>query len=162
MTQRNLHRPVHPPSQADHPAFLPRSCDRRRRHWRALLWGTVRARRRRARRACDRTGYYVDWYESHLLFVAVAVLLLSCADAALTLTLLQTGAEEANFLMAWLIDTDLTLFAGVKLGLTGMGLVVLVMHARFRVFRSVKVSHVLHLLVPVYLLLTVYEIALLA
>lgn len=127
-----------------------------------LRGGLYRNRRRGVRRAADAGGTYVDWYEPRLLYVALGVLVLSCADAALTLLLLELGAVEANVLMARLIELDVALFAAVKIGLTGIGLVVLVAHFSFRLFRYLRVRSLLTACLVGYVILLTHEVAMLA
>lgn len=127
----------------------------------SVLFTSLRGRRRYARRRSDQLGYYIDRYEPRFLYLALGILLLSGTDAILTLNLLQQGAVEVNVLMAWLITTDVQLFANTKMAVTGIGLILLVAHIRFRLC-WVKVSHILYLILSLYMLLIVYELALLA
>ena len=83
------------------------------------------------------------------------------ADAVFTLTLLSRGAIEVNPFMAWLIETDIQLFAIIKMALTGVCLIFLVMHINFRIYRLLKVNHVLYACLPLYALLIAYEMVLL-
>ena len=137
--------------------------DRRRTTVASLLHGGLfRNRRRGYRRANDRYGYYVDWYEPRLLFVSVGILLLSCADGMLTLFLLDLGAVEVNLLMARLIEHDVALFAAAKLGLTAVGVVVLVIHFSFRLLHWVSVRTVLSVFFAGYLILLAHEVAMLS
>ena len=137
--------------------------DRRRTTVASLLYGGLhRNRRRGCRRDEDRHGYYVDWYEPRLFFLSVGVLLLSCADGVLTLFLLDLGAVEVNLLMARLIEHDVALFAAAKVALTAVGVVVLVIHFSFRVFRWVPVRAVLSGVFAGYLILLAHEVAMLS
>lgn len=118
-------------------------CDRRQLTWRTLLRGALTPRRRDSRR--DREICLVsDWYEPHLLALALGILLLSVADALLTMTLLLHGAYEANPLLAWILTAHPQFFAVTKMSLTGFGVIVLVALARARLFRVIRVSHMLH------------------
>ena len=94
--------------------------------------------------------------------MSVGILLLSCADGMLTLFLLDLGAVEVNLLMARLIDHDVVLFAAAKVGLTAVGVVVLVIHFSFRVFRWVPVRAVLSGVFAGYLILLAHEVAMLS
>ncbi len=78
--------------------------DRRRRVWWSVVYGSFRPRRRRPPRRLDDSRYQaVDWHAAHLLAVAIGILLLSVADAFMTVTLLSGGAVEVNPVMAALI-----------------------------------------------------------
>ena len=95
----------------------------------------VTPRRRGGRRAGEQ-HLPIDWHEPYLLFLSVMILLLSVADAFLTITLIMGGAQEANPLLAFVLRDHPELFAVVKMGLTGTGVLVLVAVARAR-----SVSH---------------------
>lgn len=128
----------------------------------SVIIGGLRGRRRRiGRRGDDRWGY-VDWYEPRLFLMANGVLLLCCFDALFTLELLGRGAVEWNPFMAVLIDTDIHLFVTVKLALTAGGLMFLVVHANFYLFRFLKLEEVLRLFMWWHLVLVGYELELLA
>jgi hypothetical protein len=128
----------------------------------SVLYGGVRPRRRDLRRAVDGRQPVVDWHEPHLLAVALAILLLCCADAALTLKLLVAGASELNPIMAKLLSIDATLFTGAKMALTGAGIVVLVLLSRFRMFGEIRVAQGLYAVLAGYLMLVLYELLMLA
>jgi hypothetical protein len=69
-----------------------------------VVYGSFRPRRRRPPRRLDDSRYQaVDWHAAHLLAVAIGILLLSVADAFMTVTLLSGGAVEVNPVMAALI-----------------------------------------------------------
>ena len=136
-----------------------RKVNERRKH---SLWAHLNAnpnfhRRRFARRDCDRYNKYVDWYKPALFFITVGILLLSCLDATLTLYLLSHGAVELNPFMALLIDINPRLFVIVKLGLTSIGLMLLLAHINFRIFQTVRVDHCLYLSLFIYIALASYE-----
>lgn len=114
------------------------------------------------RRREDRLAFLVRWHDSELLFLSLAVLILSMVDAILTLNILGLGGAELNPLMAYLIDADLGLFIMAKMSLTGMGLVVLVAQARFCLFKHWPVEWLLRALLPTYLGLVCYEVMLIA
>ena len=131
--------------------------DRRELGWRTFLQGSLTPRRRQGGRRRGEHDQLIDWHEPHLLALALAILLLSVADAFLTLTLLTHGARETNPVMDYVLFTAPQLFAAIKMGLTGMGVVVLVAIARARVFRLIRVSSILHVCLLVYVTLIAYE-----
>ncbi len=132
--------------------------DRRRRTWWSLVYGGFRPRRRSHRRLSDYSSEPTDWLESELLYLTMGILMLCTADAVLTLNLLAMGAQEANFFMAHLIERGDYLFGAAKMALTGLGLVLLVMYARFRLFKLVSVHALLRLFFFAYFGLIGYEI----
>jgi len=101
----------------------------------------------------------VDWHEPHLLAVAVGILLLSFADAFLTVTLLVFGAAEFNPLMAALIHKDITIFTSVKMGVTGVGVLALVPLSHYRLFGPFRVVTGLYLILAGYIALLLYELS---
>src|SRR5690606_17280324 len=102
-----------------------------------------------------------DWHDAHWLGAALVVLLLSIADAFMTLTLLRHGAQEANPLMAPLLLGGGPAFAYWKVGLTAFGVVVLTALARLRLFGVVPVGGILYVVAAGYVALLVYELRLL-
>jgi hypothetical protein len=123
---------------------------------RSFLKGGVTPRRRGGRRA-DEQHLPIDWHEPYLLFLALMILLLSVADAFLTLTLIMGGAQEANPLLAFVLRDHPEFFAAVKMSLTGSGVLVLVAVARARLFRIMRVGLVLQGVFVAYVALIAYE-----
>ena len=130
--------------------------DRRRTTLRTFLQSGFTPRRRSGRRA-DEQNLLVDWHEPYLMVVALTILLLNVADAFLTLTLLTAGAREANPIVAFVLDEYPRLFAVTKMGLTGVGVLVLVAVARARLFNVMRVGSLLHAVLVGYTALIVYE-----
>ena len=124
--------------------------------WRSFVQGGLTPRRRAGRRAGEH-HLPIDWHEPYLLFLSVTILLLSVVDAFLTLTLLTAGATEANPVMAFVLSHHPQLFAAVKMGFTGAGVLVLVAVARARLFRVMRVGAVLQGLFVAYVSLIGYE-----
>jgi hypothetical protein len=133
--------------------------DRRRRMWWSVLYGSFRPRRRRpARRTDDARFHSHDWYSSHLLAVAIGILLLCAADAFLTVTLLVNGAEEINPVMAALLYRGVAVFTALKMTMTGAGTVLIVYLSRYRFMRVIPVELALYAVLAAYLALIGYEI----
>lgn len=135
--------------------------DRRTRIAKGLFEGSLNPRRRGSRRAGDHGFTHVDWHDAHWLGVALLILLLSCGDAILTLTLLGHGASEANPLMAPLVEGSGRGFALWKLGLTALGVVLLTLLAPFRMFGRIPAGVLLYLALGGYVVLVGYELWLL-
>jgi hypothetical protein len=132
--------------------------DRRARFWWSLCYGSFRPRRRRpSRRDTDGPFHSLDWHDSHLLVVSIGILLLSVADAFMTITLLAGGAIEVNPVMAAVVYRSATVFAAVKLAMTGVGVMLLVTLARYRFLRIIRVDVAMYGLLLVYLVLLAYE-----
>ena len=135
----------------------------RRSHSLATLHGALfKYRRRGSRRDGEHINSYVDWYGHWTLLATFTVILLCCTDAFLTIVLLSNGAAEMNVLMDWLIQKDIRSFAVVKMGITGLALVVLVLHLNFRVYKVIAVRYLIFALVPMYSLLIAHELHMLS
>jgi hypothetical protein len=130
--------------------------DRRALTLQTLLASGLRPRRRAGRRTGDHE-LPVDFHDRRLLVPAIALLLLSIGDAFLTIKLMSHGAEEANPLLAFVLEEHPRLFAALKMVLTGAGATLLVVLARARVFNVVRVSLFLYGLVAGYVALIAYE-----
>lgn len=133
-----------------------RGTERRRLTLGSFLRGSITPRRRNGRRAGEQ-HMPIDWHRPYLLFLSLMILLLSVADAFLTLTLIMGGATEANPFLAFILRDHPELFAVVKMGLTGTGVLVLVAVARSRLFRIMRVETVLQGLFVAYVALIAYE-----
>ena len=133
-----------------------RGGDRRRLTLRSFLQGGFNPRRRGGRRAGEQ-HLPIDWHEPYLLFLALTILLLSVADAFLTITLIMGGAQEANPLLAYVLRDRPEWFAAIKMVLTGGGVLVLVAMARSRLFRVMRVGSILQGLFVAYVALIAYE-----
>ena len=132
--------------------------ERRTRFWWAILYGNFRPRRRRPWRRVDESRFQVlDWHPAHLLAVALGILLLSFADACMTVTLLAGGAVEVNPVMAMVIAMGVGVFAAAKMTLTGLGVILMVSVAHYRFMRAVRVDVVMYVLLACYLVLLTYE-----
>lgn len=137
---RRISPPVTIPVTAGVAPLERREADRRHFDWRTVLYGFVLSRRRNPRRAGDRRHPFTDWHHPWLLFLGIGVMMMSATDAFLTLRLLERGAVEANPFMRVLIDTDIQWFVGIKLILTGLGLMLLVYTSRVLLFRRIRVG----------------------
>jgi hypothetical protein len=130
--------------------------DRRRTSLQSFVTGGFKPRRRTGRRAGEH-HLPIDWHEPYLLFLSLTILLLSVADAFLTITLIMGGASEANPLLAFILEQHPTMFASLKMALTGAGVTVLVAVARARVFRIMRVGALLQAIFVAYVALIAYE-----
>ena len=136
------------------------SHERRRSVLRALWRGNFARRRIAPRRHTERFVVVTDWFHPQWLAVAIAILLLCSADAFFTLTLMANGAMEMNPIMDPLVRGSGQGFAFWKIGLTAMGVTLLTVLARLRVFgRAVGV--ILYIVLGAYVILVGYELFLL-
>lgn len=123
---------------------------------RTFLQGGFTPRRRGGRRAGEQ-HLPIDWHEPYLLFLSLTILLLSVADAFLTITLIMGGAQEANPLLEFILSDHPEWFATIKMALTGTGVLTLVAMARSRLFRIMRVGLVLQGIFVAYVALIAYE-----
>jgi hypothetical protein len=135
--------------------------DRRKRTFYSLVYGGFKPRRRGPRRTDARSLRDLDWHQPQWLAVAILIIVLSCVDAALTLTLLARGAYEVNPVMAPIVGGSALVFTLVKVGLTAGGVVLLTLAARMRAFGKIPVSFLLYAVLVGYGILVVYELRLL-
>jgi hypothetical protein len=153
----------HPVSVTDTAAVKERrnASDRRKRMFYSLMYGSFNPRRRNARRVDARSLRDLDWHPPHWLAVAMLITLLSCVDAALTLTLIEHGAYEVNPIMAPIVGGSALVFTLVKVTLTAGGVVLLTLAARMRAFGKIPVSFLLYGVLLAYGMLIFYELRLL-
>ncbi|SOD19071.1 DUF5658 family protein [Nitrosomonas ureae] len=104
---------------------------------------------------------YVDRYAGHLMFCAIAILLLGVLDAFFTLNILARGGEELNWIMAQLIEDSTQKFISFKLALTSMALMLLIIHHNVRLTEKIRVWHIKYLILFGYTVLIGYELYLL-
>jgi hypothetical protein len=135
--------------------------DRRRRTLYSLFYGSFNPRRRSPRRTDARSLGDLDWHHPQWLAVAMLIVLLSCVDAALTLSLMSHGAYEVNPLMAPIVGGSPLVFTLIKVGLTAGGVVLLTLAARMRAFGKIPVGFLLYGVLIGYGTLVVYELKLL-
>jgi hypothetical protein len=137
-----------------------RQGERRRRVLRALVVGSFYPRRRRPRRDGEQALAAVDWHHPQWLAIAVLIVLFSCADALLTVALLQhEGAYEMNPLMRPLIGSGLA-FVLVKVGVTAGGVILLTLLAGMRTVGRLRAGLLLYALLAAYGALLIYEVSL--
>ena len=94
--------------------------------------------------------------------VSLAIVLMSCLDAFFTLQLLAMGANEVNYFMKTLIESDISTFLTTKLLFTCSGVVFLTAMARYRLAGRLRVRRILEVLCGIYACLIIWELFLLA
>ena len=116
--------------------------DRRSRILWSIVYGSFNPRRRRPpRRAGESRFHSLDWHSSHLLAVSI----------------LAGGAVEVNPVMAAVVYRSAAGFAALKMMMTGISVTMMVMLARYRFMRMVRVDVVMYLVFAGYVALLVYE-----
>jgi len=138
--------------------------DRRKHGIKSFIYSLYMRRRKGMRRDLDHnTSHYVDIHDQTTVWIAISIIILSCADSFFTLILLQEGrAVEANPVMKALIESDTTLFVAGKAALTIMCLLFLVAHKNFWLFNNrIRTRSILFAAFMGYALLVNYELVLL-
>jgi hypothetical protein len=126
--------------------------------WRTVFYGFTRSRRRALRRGEDADVIFLDWHHPWLFFLAVGIMLLSCADAFLTLRLMEHGMIEANPVMDAMLGQGTTVFALSKIIMTGTSILILVFLAKSRFMNRFRTGLLLTLFFSVYCCLVCYEV----
>jgi hypothetical protein len=112
--------------------------DRRKRSFNFLRRPFSPGRRRMLRRKTDRRRFFLfDYYSPKLFYAMVLVLMLSVADALLTLWLVSVGAEELNPVMAYFLDYGPNIFLLSKYLMTSISVVIVVLF-NYITFQRVK------------------------
>ena len=136
--------------------------DRRTHSLHSFAYGSLRPRRRFGRRDGDETRIFLDWHEPRVLYLALAILLMSCLDALLTLNILTAGGRELNGFMDWLIRSDVFWFLAVKIGATGVAISMLAVAVKRHLLGLIPVIRILEFIFVGYLALMAWELYLLA
>jgi len=131
--------------------------ERRLVTWRTVFFGFTRSRRREHRRFVDDDVVFLDWHHPWLFFLATGIMLMSCADAFLTLQLIDLGMRESNPVMNAVMAHSTTLFTSTKLAMTGVGILVLVFLAKSRFLNRYRTGALLTVFFVFYACLVCYE-----
>jgi len=132
--------------------------DRREFSWRTVTYGFTLSRRHEHRRSADDEVIFLDWHHPWLFFLATGTMLLSCADAFLTLLLLERGMIEANPVMNAVMMQGATAFTSTKLAMTAFGIFVLVFLAKARFLNRLRTGLILTTFFTFYACLVCYEV----
>jgi hypothetical protein len=132
--------------------------ERRDFTWRTVFFGFMRSRRHVHRRDLDDEVVFLDWHHPWLFFLATGTMLLSAADAFLTLQLLERGMVEVNPLMSVIMKKSTMLFTSTKLGITALGILTLVYLAKFLFLNRIRTGAILTGFFTFYACLVCYEL----
>jgi hypothetical protein len=137
-----------------------RGGDRRKSPTSPLSWHSLFGSRRHNRREADRANHwYVDRYDSASVLAFVSTLLLSVADAFLTLKLVHDGATELNPVMDFYLKAGPPPFVMAKYLLTASCLILLLVHKNYRVLAGRMATwNILYIVPFLYGLLIAYEV----
>jgi len=105
--------------------------------------------------------YLVDRAPWTWLITASLLLILTLVDGVITVALLDHGCEEANPLMAFLLDQGTGTFLIGKYVLTATFLPVALVMNQYRLFGTrLRVGHFIPMVVVLYVILIAYQIVL--
>lgn len=135
--------------------------DRRNFNWQTVVAGFVRSRRNGNRRSVEGQATFTDSHHPWLFFLAIGTMLLSSADAFITLTLIGLGANEVNPLMQSAMDRSISSFTAIKMALTAFGVLALVFLSRARLLNRIRAGLLLTAVFSLYACLICYELVLL-
>ena len=138
-----------------------RGPDRRTRVARAVVYGNFNPRRLGPRRTGEERLGAIDWYHPWWLVIGTLILTLCASDAVLTEVLISRGAYELNPVLAPLVHGSGGMFVFVKVGLTGLGVVMLTLLSRLKAFGRMPVALLLYGVLFGYGVLVAYELHLL-
>jgi hypothetical protein len=129
--------PTSPPDMMDLVHERRTGIDRRERATGVLSRHWLVGRRKVGRRHGEASNIYVDRYTAWDWVLVLGVLGLSLLDMVFTLVHLDAGGTEANPVMAWALEWGgHDGFKAVKIATTIIGLLVLLVHVRFRRVRA--------------------------
>ena len=132
--------------------------ERRDFSWRTVFYGFTRSRRHAHRRVVDDAVVFLDWHHPWLFFLATGTMLLSVADAFLTLQLLDRGMIEVNPVMNAVMSHGTLAFTTTKLGITAFGILALVFLAKSRFLNRIRTGLFLTIFFSFYSCLVCYEL----
>jgi hypothetical protein len=139
-------------------AELRASDDRRTFSWRTVTYGFTFSRRHSHRRSADNEVIFLDWHHPWLFFLATGTMLFSCADAFLTLLLIERGMIEVNPVMNAVMSQGTAVFTSTKLAMTAFGIFVLVFLAKSRFLNRIRTGLFLTTFFTFYACLVSYEL----
>ncbi|MDJ0918571.1 MAG: DUF5658 family protein [Woeseiaceae bacterium] len=132
--------------------------ERRQFTWRTVFYGFTLSRRRDHRREEDGEPIFIDWHHPWLFIMSVGTMILSAADAFLTLQLIEKGMIEANPFMAKAMEYGTGVFAASKMTMTAAGILTLVFLAKAHVFNRFRTGLFMTIFFSSYLCLICYEL----
>ncbi len=90
-------------------------------------------------------------------YISIGIALLCVFDAFSTLTIINAGGIELNYIMKVCIEMGVAVFFNVKFGITFIGLIILNLFCKEKVFNYFYGYQVLLVVLYFYLFLTCYE-----
>lgn len=136
--------------------------DRRKKRFNPFHRPFSSGRRRLPRRQEDRCRFCLfDYYSPKLFYAVILILMLTVADAILTLWLISEGARELNPVMAYFLGFGPTVFMTVKYMITSVSVVIVVLLNYVLVKRvRLRIGDLLHYFAGCFAAVVVWEIVL--
>jgi len=134
--------------------------DRRTQRFGDIRWLLKTGRRRQVRRQADRRKLLLlDAYPSNMLYAISLILMLSVADAMLTLWLIGKGAMEINPVMAYYLKLGPNIFMIIKYLMTASAVTIIVL-LNYTIIRSfrIQIGHLLNGFAGCFIMVVMWEL----
>jgi hypothetical protein len=135
--------------------------ERRRQSIQSLIHGARYPRRRNNRRPEDDQLFVPDSFDASLVFLGLAIIMMSMMDSFFTLNIIALGGQELNAFMNVLLENSTQAFLVVKYCITASGVVLLIALSKVRVGGFLLTRRLLEGLCCGYGCLMIYEVYLL-
>ena len=134
--------------------------DRRKRQVSPLKYIIFGGRRKSIRRKEDRDNLIIlDLYSNGIFALAVAILALSALDGLLTLYLMNSGSQELNPFMSYLIDFNPRVYLAVKCIITTAVIIFLIVMRNYKSkLLGIRISKLLATTALVLFIIIVYQL----
>ena len=103
----------------------------------------------------------LDHFDSGIITLAIAIMILSIMDSMFTLTIISNGGTEVNPIMNAFLHHSVWAFTAFKMLCTGIPAIILVALGNLRILGRYRVRSILATFVGLYAGLIVYELGIL-
>ena len=134
--------------------------DRRKRQVPPLKYVIFGGRRKRIRRKEDKDKLIIlDHHSNRIFALAIVILALSALDGLLTLYLTNSGSQELNPFMSFLIDFNPRFYIAVKCIITAVAIIFLIVMRNYKSkLLGIRISKLLTTTALVFFVIIVYQL----
>jgi hypothetical protein len=134
--------------------------DRRKRQVPSLKYIIFGGRRKKIRRKEDKDKLIIlDLYSNGIFALAIVILALSALDGLLTLYLMNSGSQELNPFMSYLIDFNPRFYLAVKCIITTAAIIFLIVMRNYKSkLLGIRISKLLTTTALVFFAIIVYQL----
>jgi len=159
---REMNLPMSITSKDDHTFEKRTRVDRRQRKTPLFSKYSLTGRRATRRRTEDRLTHFIpDRHSPKSFAVILVIIMLSIADAVLTLELISHGASELNPIMAYYLEHGPLVFFWMKYLLTFAAIILILFHEEIYLFKDkVQVKALYFFLIIPFALVVCWELLL--